>query len=129
MSKKKAQRPKKLTQLPPAASPPEPEAVVVVEFYERCFENAYANSPVRLSVAAERGQNQQRDQRVANDDAVRIGPACHPHVRFDLRPSVESEPWPVEWPDSSPYASHPKASHNTLAAASHASAPNVRQSS
>jgi hypothetical protein len=52
-----------------------------------------------------------------------------PHVRSDLQPSVETEPERVEWHDSSPFVSHPKASRNTLGSAPHVSAPNDPQSS
>ena len=45
----------------------------------------------------------------------------------NLHPSIEIEP--VEWHDSSPFASHPKASHNTLDSVFHASAPNAPHSS
>jgi len=47
----------------------------------------------------------------------------------DHPPSVETEPEPVEWHDFSLFDSHPKAFHNTLGSAPHASAPNDPRSS
>jgi hypothetical protein len=43
-------QPEKVPQLPPAVLPPEPEPVVVVEIRDGCFQDAYANCPIRLVV-------------------------------------------------------------------------------
>jgi hypothetical protein len=45
MSKKKAQRPKKL---PPAVSPPNPEPVVVATFYHEANDDVYVTCPMRV---------------------------------------------------------------------------------